>query len=308
MSSLRIGARYTRTANVCLLLVVSGCATIRKFSPVESHIIESRQLTQQAQADIHDKRWDDAEANLLTAIERCPQNDNAHRCLADVLWNQGAHRVAIAELSKAIELAGRADPGPLTKLGNMELAESDFAAALRHADEALQHDNRFADAWSLRGRVLRQQGDATTALACFFRSLSIRKDNPGTRIEIAKIYQTLGQPQRALAILDAAASSSQTKSEIQPEISFLRGLALRELDRPQDATRALVDARDQGFSHPEFYFQLADAQFAAGELRQARATASKAITVDDATNHRWFQDLLQRIDLAQRQAHDASWR
>ena len=103
------------STGACLLLVSSGCATIRRFHPKETHIGESRQLTQQAQLAIHNERWDAAEAHLLDAIKRNPADDSARSCLADVFWNKGEHRAAIEQLTKAIELSGRKEPAALTK-------------------------------------------------------------------------------------------------------------------------------------------------------------------------------------------------
>ena len=42
-------------ALICLLagMVAGGCATIRKFNPIESHTLEARQLTQQAESAMH---------------------------------------------------------------------------------------------------------------------------------------------------------------------------------------------------------------------------------------------------------------
>ncbi len=296
------------STGACLLLVSSGCATIRKFHPKETHIGESRQLTQQAQLAIHNERWDAAEAHLLDAIERYP-TDSARSCLADVYWNRGAHRAAIEQLTKAIELSGRKEPAALTKLGRMELTEGDVNAALRHANEALDGDRTFADAWSLRGLVLRRQGDTDASLASFFRSLSLQKDNPQTRLEIAEIYRDQGQPQRALAILDAAAEAGQPACPLQPNICYLRGLVLRELDRPRDAATALAKARDDGHSGPELLFQLAEAQFAAGNLAQARSTAEEALARDMPLQHPSVESLLRRIDVArQGAAAGRSWR
>jgi len=297
------------STGACLLLVSSGCATIRRLHPHESHIGESRQLTQQAQLAIHHERWDAAEAHLLDAIERNPHDDSARSCLADVYWKRGANRAAIEQLTKAIELSGRKEPAALTKLGRMELVEGDVNAALRHASEALDGDRTCADAWLLRGLVRRRQGDNDAALASFFRSLSLRKDNPRTRIEIAEIYRDRGQPRRALAILDAAAEAGQPACPFQPKIGFLRGLVLRELDRPRDAATALAKARDDGHSGPELLFQLADAHFAAGNLVQARSTAEEALAYSMPLQQPSVETLLQRIDVArQGAAAGRSWR
>ena len=293
-------------SSMCLLLALSGCAAIRKYSPMESQVIESRRLTRQARSAIHKKRWDDAEASLVKAIERCPQDDNARSCLADVLWNRGADRAAIEQLAKAIALSGQHDPVALTKLGQMELDVGELESALRHADQALESDGKLAAAWSLRGLVLRQHGDASQALTCFFRSLSLDRDNTETRIQIAQIYRARNQPQRALAILGAAGGGAG--GSMTPRHDFLRGLVLRELSRPQDAAVALARAREGGLTSPELLFHLADAQLAAGDVSQARLSAEEALAMSESVDQVAFQELLQRIDVVQRETLPNSWK
>lgn len=272
--------RFTRGVYQLLVCVgviwTVGCATIRKFNPIESHTLEARQLTQQAETAIHREAWDEAETMLVDAIERCPEDHRARAVLSEVLWRRGQRRAAVEQLSKSIELSGRRDPFALTELGNMEFSMGRYEMALRRADEVLSQDNSLADAWTLRAAVMRAQHRHHESLNAYLRALSIRKDDPQTRLEIAKIFREIGQPQRALAMLGTAPKESEGGCPHFPEICYLRGLLMRDLDRPSDAAMALAVAQQSGCEIPDLLIHLADAQLAAGDLRAAQVTLEDA--------------------------------
>ena len=259
---------------VCLLCV-SGCATIRRFNPIASNTLEARQLTQEAQTAIHGASWDEAEAKLISAIEKCPEDNNARSVLAEVLWERGAHSAAVEQKTHAIDLSGRDDPLELTELGQMEFSTGSLDQALLHANKAIALDSSLAEAWTLRGFVLRAQGKPQEALNAFFRSLSIHSRCPRSRIEIARIYQDTNQPQRALAILQSVARSSEDECLFFGDVCFLRGVLLSELGRPVDSIEALQMAREHGCQADDLALRLAQSQYAAGQQLKARATLAE---------------------------------
>lgn len=260
---------------VFCLFGVAGCATIRRFNPVASNTLEARQLTQEAQAAIHGSAWDEAESKLVTAIEKYPEDNHARSVLADVLWERGAHSAAVEQKTHAIELSGRDDPLELTELGQMEFSTGALDQALEHADKAIELDSSLAEAWTLRGFVLRAQGKPQEALNAFFRSLSIHSRCPRSRIEIARIYQDTNQPQRALAILQSISRSNENDCLFFGDVCFLRGVLLSELGRPGDSIEALQMAREHGCPAEDLTLRLAQAQFAAGQQLKARATLAE---------------------------------
>lgn len=251
--------------------LMQGCATIRKFGPMESRTLEARQLTQQAQSAIHRSDWDVAELKLLSAIDRCPEDNRARECLADVLWARGAKQAAVEQLNRSIELAGRRDASTVTKLGQMQLELGNPQLAQQCADDAISHDKTWADAWTLRGRTLRAQGQSQQALSALFRSLSLRQEDTLTRLEIARIFQEQGKPDRSLAILDGGKHETAV-CPYRSDAYYLRGLVLRDLRRPDDAVAAFLQARDGGNASPELVFHLAEAQLAAGHPTEAEET------------------------------------
>ena len=261
------------------LLLTSGCATIRKLNPIESHTLEARRLTQQAEAAIHKSEWDDAETKLVRAIERCPEDTRARSVLADVLWQRGARSAAVEQKSRSIQLAGGRDAWELTELGQMQLSTGNAAEALQHAEDAISQNSELADAWTLKGFALNALDRPDDALGAFYRSLSIRSDDPRTRMEIANIYRAKGELRRALAILGDMPGDA---GDHYSDVCYLRGLLLGELNRPSDAVSAFASAKESGCSAPDLLFHLANAQLTAGERLSARATLADANQMEHA--------------------------
>lgn len=295
-----------RCVVLMLIASLSGCATIRKFNPIESHSLDARRLTQQAESAIHQSDWAEAEQKLIQAVERNPDDNRARDVLSDVLWERGAQREAIEEKSRAIQLSGRRDPIALTELGQMELTNGNPHAALRNADEAVSQDPNLADAWTLRGFALRAMDDHEAAMSAFFRSLSIRDDDARTKLEIAQIYHETGQPRRSLAILGATPKEVMADCPCFADSCYLKGVLMRELERPLDAANALEMARNNGCQQPDLPFHLAEAQLAAGEYLLAEETLAQI--GDIPPNYEVaLSDLRQRI-AAERPAIGSKWR
>ena len=274
---------------------VPGCATIRKLNPIQSSLAESRQLTQQAEADIHDARWREAELKLARAVEKCPEDGHARQCLANVLWQRGATRAAAAQMARSIELSPSPDPDALTQLGQMELSLGDTESAGQRANAALQLDKMSAEAWTLQANTLRAQGRIQEALKAYYRSLSLHSDNADTRLAIAGIYRQRGEAARGLARLAAIPASDSPESI---PVYVLRGQLLRELGRPGDAALAFEQAYQRGDSRPETLFQLAEAQLAAGNVAQVQETLEQAKGVVDADSQPLFAELQRRVHVA----------
>lgn len=282
---------------VVLAPALSGCATLRRFNPMSPRTLEARRLTQEAEAAMHGASWDEAERKLVQAIDKSPDDTHARSVLADVLWQRGASRAAVEQKSRAVALSGRRDPIQLTELGQMEFSTGQMGSALKHANEAIAEDNMHSDAWTLRGFVLRAQGNPEESLNSFFRSLSIRSDDSSARLEIARIYHETGQPQRALAILGAVPHAEGAPCPEFAEVCYLRGVIMRQLGRSIDAIASLRTARENGCDADDLLVHLAESQFQAGEQLQARATLADAEKIPAGPEHRVaVSDLRRRIE------------
>lgn len=259
-----------------ICLMGPGCATIKRLSPIESSTVQARQLTREAEASVFDHDLDTAESKLLAAIERDPADSRSRAVLADVYWSRGQESAAVDQMAKAVDLSEGRDAEHLIKLGQMLLAAGKPDAALRHAEQVLVSDEHRADAWTLKGFAMKQLGRPEDALAAFFRSLTLRNDDSQTRVEIARIYRQSNQPGRALAILGAPNPERQQECPYFPEVCYLRGVLLRELQRPTDAIVALQSAKRSGCDAEDLLLHLAECQVAAGQVLQAHATLAEA--------------------------------
>lgn len=278
------------------IICTSGCATIRKFNPLESKAVEARRLTKEAEAAIYESDYSNAESTLVSAIERDPTDNHSRALLADVLWTRGARKAAVEQMAKAVDLSERQDAAQISKLGEMLLTTGNHTAALHRADEAIALNPNSAEAWTLKGFTLKRLGQPKEALTAFFRSLSIRNEDSQTRAEIAKIYRQANQPQRALTILGAPDPEALQACRHFPEVCYLRGLLLRELERPTDAVVALQAARESGCEQGDLLFQLAECQLNAGQILQARATLADASQSCPENLRLALTELQQRVD------------
>ena len=261
----------------CAVVTFSiGCTTLRRRGPIDQDVVRARQQTQQALNHIHRARWDQAEDSLLKAIDANPQDANARRVLADVLWSRGARDVAVEQLRKARECCDDDNLELVIRLGQMEAERGNDAEAGRLADEAIWRDKHQAPAWKLRGRVMRQRGYVDEALGCYLRALSENSEDLETRLNLAEIYLEQNRPERTLATLVPAAPAWDD-TQLPQHCHWLRGIAYEKLDRPQDAADAFIAALEAGPASAELYVRLARAELAGGRLWQARQSAELAL-------------------------------
>jgi tetratricopeptide (TPR) repeat protein len=189
----------------------------------------------------------------------------------------------------------------------MHLARGRLDEALRHADVAIQVDKHRASAWSLRGDVLRQQGDLEGALGSYFRALSAGGDQPNVRLAIAEIFHQQHRHRRTLAILQGVDESPSGGGERQ-RARFLKGLALASLNRPEDAVQALAAACEVGPPTAALLYHLAESQLATGRLSEAQQSATQAMHLAEAGQHPAIGELRTRINSRRQHRMSGVWR
>lgn len=80
-------------------------------------------------------------------------------------------------------------------------------AAAAAADSALKRDARDADAWLVKGDVLRERGDWGGALAAFKQAAALRPQDVDVQLRIGQAYQELGRTNEADAAFDRYSQS-----------------------------------------------------------------------------------------------------
>jgi tetratricopeptide (TPR) repeat protein len=222
--------------------------------------------------------WARAESLLSQAIKSYPDDPNARRYYAEVLWQQGMRDDALLHAQEALRLAGE-DAVIAVRLGEMQLARGRLEDARRLANEAIDVDPHLAAAWALRGRVAVISGQLDAALADFHWALEQQPADRALIFETAEVYRRMNRPQRALATLAMARENYQGGDE-PAELLYLEGLALAALDRHQDAIDAYLAASKRGAATAELFAQLAQSQLRLGQVVEAEQSVGMALSLD----------------------------
>jgi Tfp pilus assembly protein PilF len=242
-------------ALLALVTLPSGCRTLSSGGPVSQSVTMGRQLTQQANNAMERGDWRRAESLLERAVQTSPADVDARRSYVEALWHKGARQEALTQLEEARKLAPE-DPQLAVRTGEVQLALGQTVMAQGLADEALKLDPKCATAWALRGRVAAARGQHRQALADFQRSLGYAADQNDVTIQLAETYRQLNQPAQALVALETLADS-YPPGDAPQQVLYLEGLALKALDRQDDAARMLARAAQLDRPSADLLYHLA---------------------------------------------------
>jgi tetratricopeptide (TPR) repeat protein len=276
---------------------LSGCRLFGNRGPVPQEVATCRQLAQRGMSAMERGEWSRAESLLSQAIKAYPDDPNARRYYAEVLWQQGLKDDALLHAEQALRLAGE-DAAISVRLGEMHLAGGRFDEARRLANEAIDVDPHLGTAWALRARVAVLDGQLDAALANFHRALEEQPADRALIFETAEVYRRMNRPQRALATLAMAREGYQIGDE-PARLLYLEGLALAALDRHQDAIDAYFASGKREAPTAELLAQLAHSQLKLGQVADAEQSVAHALTLDP--RHGASMELAKRLH-AQRMA------
>ena len=261
-----------------LLGACAGCRLTGREGPVPQALINSRHYSQLGIAAMDREQWDEAQQLLAKAVRACPQDAEARRNFAEVLWRQGLQAEARKHLEEALRLCD--DDATLhTRLAQMLLDAGQIEAAARETELALDLDPRLATAWSTRGRVMLAAGRAQQALADYHRALAYTPDDREILLQVAELYRRLEQPERALTTLQSLAETYAPGEEPQ-QVLYLLGLAYSGLGRSDDAAEQFALALRRGTASPDLLAELASAQLRCGRATDALRTAREALALE----------------------------
>jgi len=265
-----------------------GCRAIVKFGESRQSIA-ARRLSRQGLTAAKQGDWKSAETLFSEALDVSGSNDAAHRGLAETLWQRGQTEDAIKHLRQAVQLSA-GDPKHLQRLGRMYLELGRVDQAARQCEIALQSDREWAAAWALWGDCEAARSRLDSALAAYHRALSLQPDYPYAQIQAAEIYHQQGRHDRLLATLDRlqtdydgseAINGSQMDGRlIAGREDLLRGLAMQEVGRFEEANRYLVAAARKNPADVTARLQLAASAIATGQTSTAQNWLSEAMQID----------------------------
>ena len=290
---------YTRSwMNVVLLLsFLAGCQLPGREGPVPRSLADCRKFSQQGVAELDRGHQQKAEALLAKAVQVCPVDAEARRRYAESLWRRGARPEAIAQMEEAGRLMAE-DAALWARLAEMYLAAGQPEKAWRTANLAMDLDPKLPGAWAIRGGVMQAAGQPRDALNDYLRALSYVPNDRDILMHVADMYRQLNQPDRALQTLQSLAETYPSGEE-PGQIHYQMGLAYSALGRYDAAVESLSVAMAREKPTPEMLCSLGEAELLAGHPNEAAASVRAALTLQP--QHQPSRELLERIDLAQRE-------
>ncbi|MEM1313278.1 MAG: tetratricopeptide repeat protein [Pseudomonadota bacterium] len=131
-----------------------------------------------------------------------PTSARGYEVLGAILGQLGRAEDSLAALDTAVRL----DPKLATAHANRAVllaAKNDIAGARRALEEAIEIDPELRQAQARLGRILEIQGDLDGAARRYELSLegAVEGADPGVRVNLAGIYNALGQYEQTIALL-----------------------------------------------------------------------------------------------------------
>lgn len=282
--------RSCRLIALLAIFAVPGCQLPSRDGPVSKSLATCRQLSQQGISAAERGQTKKATELLSKAVEACPIDPEARQNYAESLWQAGTRREAIAQLEEATRLASE-DAMLRVRLAQMHLAAGDLVRARRSAEQAIDLNPKLADAWAIRGRIMRADGQLRQSLADYLRALGYAPSDQQLLLETAGLYQQLNQPQRALATLYSLADT-YSPGEEPPELLRSIGLVCMALQRREEGAKV--------------FYRLAESEQTAGRPAEAEMAARQALALDP--QHQASRELLGRLEMARLPQGPASTR
>jgi tetratricopeptide (TPR) repeat protein len=292
-------ARFRR-AIVCpawvglTLLLVAGCAGLRRMGPVREDVMRARQLSQQGIDAWQHGQPQRAESIFQQAVDWCPDDVDARCRLAECLWERGARQPAIEHLTRAVEISDWKDASMLIQLGRMQLASGNLSEAAGLAELALRSAPQNGGAWRLQASVLERQGRLPEALDSYYRSLSYDAHNSETLLAVAEIHHQLGRPNRTLATLQRLDGASVEGPQGR-RVWELRGLAQQQVGRSDEALESLTKAVEIGPPSADLLGQLAQVHWQLGQEELARRALRDALLLASPEQRASLRSLMAQI-------------
>jgi tetratricopeptide (TPR) repeat protein len=273
------------------LPAVAGCALAGRPRPQADDITAARQLLLQGLAAIEAGQWDRGETLLRKSIEASPEDAISRRYLAEAQWRRGALEDALVQIDAAVR-ADNADASTIVRSAEMLMATQSFSLAAERADQAIRLDPKLPAAWAARGRAFWHMNQMERALADQQRALDLAPNDRELLLDIANIYQQIGQPTRCLTTVQRLVDT-YPPGQVPQQALLLEGLTLKELGRHRQAAESLFAANQAGSPSAEILCQLAQVYSSLGDYQRAMQAAQQALAVD--ANHIASRELLTQL-------------
>jgi tetratricopeptide (TPR) repeat protein len=272
------------------VLLPSGCRAIRGIAKNRDSITARRMSRQGIQA-MREGNWNSAEKLFNAALAASKSDDRAHRGLAESMWQRDEQEAAIKHMEQAVLLSA-GEPKLMERLGRMYLEVGRFEDANQQCMIALEANRDSAAVWALRGDCLLQQDRLEDALAAYHRALALQPDYRDVQLRTAEIYRSQGRYDRLLATLDRLQESAAGE-DIPYRVNILRGIAMRELSRGQEALLCFQRAAQTEPGLAEPHLMIASLCLDGNDIQAAQSAVDQAKRLDPEAVRagKWIEQL-----------------
>ena len=286
------------------LYVLGGCRAMGQIGESRQSLT-ARKISRQGMQAMHDGKWDDAEQLFSDALEVSEADDRAHRGIAESYWKREQRALAIEHMEKAVNLSA-GDPRLVGRLGEMYLQDDRLADAEEQCEIALASTRDLPEIWALRGDCLRQKGGHEAALAAYHRALALQPDLVDAKLQIAELYLNSNQYDRLLATIDQIDPVGD-ESMAPTRVHMLRGIAMRNLKRPDLAAKHFAKAAESDPARAEPHLQIAAIELEKGRPKRASEAVGRAIALDRelVVSSGWTAHLLTPEQLVAQEAESS---
>ena len=175
----------------------------REILDLSRHLGEEKDafvLHAEASAYAHLGDPEKAETTALHALERDPQDLEAHLVLADVLSRKDETRdTGLEHARRACELAPD-EPQLMARVGECLMEAEELTEALASLETLTQKHPDYAEGWTLKGRVLRGLERKEEAQAAYQRALNLDPENVDALMWLGDLVGGGGKHDEALAL------------------------------------------------------------------------------------------------------------
>lgn len=267
------------------LTVLTCCGCQSMSHKQQQKLIDARRHSGMGFQKIHNGSWEDAEELFEQALDKSENDERAHWGLAESYWNRGKTILAVEHMEQAVRLSA-GDPKMVQRLGRMYLDMGRLEDAKSHSLWALESERDSAEAWALYGDCLHAAAGTADpdhpalqpALAAYHRALALQPDYPKVQQTAAEIYLQQQRYDRVLATLDRLHDTHGIDAA-SARVDLLRGIALKQEGRTDDAKVSFRRAVTKDASDPEPLIELASLELKDSQVEKARSALQQAAEI-----------------------------
>jgi len=212
----------------------------------------------------------------FTIFLKLKKSPEVYCLLAGAQFNQGKFNLATDSAQQALQL----DPkfaNAYTVLGMIHTAEKDFSHAEADYRVALKLNDNDSDTWFMYGRALFQHDDFPEAAKAFDRALKINPQSVRSYENLARTKDTLGDVKGTEETFKHGLEVSRTLKFFDPHIYVEYGEFLLKLDRLADGQSVLEEGARIAPRDAEIRYALSRVYFQMKRLEEAAQEAETAL-------------------------------